>query len=444
MDNQFDKINLAGNQAGGNQPIFAGFQVQAPVFNSDADIQIQPETVAVQEPTVSSDVADDFNQPQVIDGDLIVPTAVLRYMVSQARIVGVATNVRPASEVINLIFDENGITVRSTSGENIDYECINRNYIIKKPIKASVDIALLGDYLNVERQSELLIEFDEIDNNLKFKTATGTRVFAQRMDGSTHQPVEHKISKPYYYDEMMSVDYKRFMGLLAISSSARELANNSHRKYLSGLYCGDSIIVASDGNVMTIQENNTEFNDKIFFIGNRLCNALYDVDFDAEKFRIGFTETSGFVSGLTVSDGNVTLCGDIRVEEEFPVSVAEKFWKLDSFNQRFEVNTKDFEYVVKSISIFIPSIGDFVDKISIDISGDTMALKCLDDSAREVIKIGNSQGAKLVKPVLVSSLMMSKIVKSIESDSFDILIDDQNDSYICLSYDNSRSIVTQL
>lgn len=423
-------------------PVNAEINVQAPVTPIN-EVVVTTETTTTTEDKINETQA--VKGPILIKGDITVPTILLREMTSQARKVGVSNNMQPLSEVLNLIINENGITMRATSGKGKqDIEIVDNKYVFTSSLNVSLDIKVFSEYLNVARSEVLTLKFVESENTLYITTDNGERKFAQRVDGSTHQPVVHELHYPIAYDDMIPVNYERLKTLLALNSSARDLATKSFYEYLKGMYCGEDIVVSSDGNIMTIQPNQTEFNNKIFFLNNDVCKLISELAFDSSKFRIGFTEANGFLAGITISDGRITICGPIDINESFPVEVARNFWTSNGFIQGVTVETKAFLDVIKSVIPFIPVMGEDLDKLIIDIKDDEMIVKCSDNTAREVLAINNTANYATTKSIILPASKLDKLVQTIQADTFELMIDAQVDNYICLSYDNLRSIVTTL
>lgn len=424
-----------------NQTTTLGSSVQSDITNVATVVA----TAEAQDTVPPTETATEIKEPVVITGDIVVPTILLREMVAQARKVGVANNMQPLSEVLNLIIDENGITMRTTSGRGKqDFECVDKRYVFKSKLSVSLDIRMFGEYLNAERNSTLTLKFVEAENTLYITTDTGMRKFAQRVDGSTHQPVENVLHFPVAYEDMINIDYARLKKLLDLTSSARDLATKSMYEYLKGMYCGDDIIVSSDGNIMIIQANDTEFKDKIFFLNNDLCSLILGINFNPTTFRIGITEANGAPAGMTISDGRTTICGPLSIEESFPVQPAKNFWNSKGFVQQVSIETRAFLDILKSVIPFVPTMGDDLDKVAISINGNEMEIKCLDGTAREVLDVINTSNFVTSKPISLPISKLEKLVGTIISDNFDFMVDIQADNCICLSYDGLRSIVTTL
>lgn len=476
-ENQTNTMNLGNNIGGAMPPVFSSVDTTSRLNTTD-ELQVtigEPEMINTQTavtnvnnnvtigdisvnsvqteaqvqsavPPVPPEDNSESKEPIVLNDDITVPTILLRDMVAQARKVGISNNLQPLSEILNLIIDENGITMKATSGKGRpDFMCTDKKYVSTTKIAVSLDIRVFGEYLNAEKNNTVTLKFIESEGVLYITTDTGVRKFPQRMDESTHQPIVHKLQFPYNYDDMMNVDYTKLRALLDLSSSARDLANtlNSY-PYLQGLYCGDDIVVASDGNVMTIQPNQTEFKNEIFFLNNDMCKLITDIHFEQSKFKVGITKVNGFVAGITISDGRTTICGPITVDANFPVSAAKEFWGSTGFTQSIRFETRALLDVIKSIVPFIPSIGDAVDKITFEIKGDEAEIKCLDGSAKEVLGIINNTNYNTATPIPLPASKLGKVLQSVKTDNFDMLINPTADNCVCLSYDGIRNIVTTL
>lgn len=470
-NNQFNTINLGDNLgANNNSPVFverptAVSGAQEPVvriFNPYVQVAPQQATVQVAQefnevqPATTAEVIEEVAteneevagpvSPIYVTGDIQVPTVLLRGLVSQARKVGTASNLNPLTEVLNLDINKDGITVRANGGnDGIDFECIDRSYTFEKSLSISLDITVFGEYLNAERNNMLTLDYVEDENTLYINTQSGTRKFPQRVDSSTHQPVVFSLKYPLDYNSMTPVDYTRLREILDLNSSARDLALKTGYDFLKGMYCGEDIIVSSDGNVMVIQPNTTEFNNRIFFMENDLCKLVTGLIFNIADFRVGFVEEDGFTKAIVMSDGRTTICSPVILNEKFPVEVARNFWNSSSLIQSIQVPTKDLYAVIKSVMPFIPKMGDDIDKLSLEISGTTMIVKCLDNTAVEKLTVVNTGNfATGNKPIHLPATKLDKVLQTVKSDTVELLIDAQSDNYICLSYNNQKSIVTTL
>ena len=438
-DNQINNMNLE-NLVGGATP---------PVFSSVQNNQNNMDTTVTNE--VNDTNVDSTQAPIEINGEITLPTSLLRDMVAQARKVGVANNMHPVSEAISFTLDENGITMQTSRGSNnIGFIYNNKSFISKKKVSISLDIQIFGEYLNAERNNTVTIKYVEAENTIYIITDTGMRRFPQRMDTSTFTPIVHTFKYPYNYEEMIKVDYDRLVNLIDFSSTARDFANKmSDNLGLQGLYFGDDIIVASDGNIMTIQPNQTELKSEIFFMNNSMCSLIKDIKFNPSKFRIGITKVNGFVEGITASDGDITVCGASVLSKSFPVEPAKNFWKSTSFSESVSFNTKDLSAVVKSIVPFIPSDGDAMDKILFDIDGNIAELRSYDKNngielTHEKMGIVNNTNYKSQSSIVLPVSKLEKILQSVDTEVFDMQINPTADNCVCLCYDGIKNILARL
>ena len=471
-----DTINLGHNIGNVNQPIFStqdtnggnGVVIQA--HNVIQPMSVVEPVIAPQFATATSAnvVVDNANEitsitnevvkenveekqtalsePIVVKGDVKVPTVLLRSILAQARKVGTSSNMQPISESVSLEFGKDGLIVRTASGVGMEcFECIDRTYVFENGFKTTVDIQLLGNYLNAEKNGELILNYTSgKPSSLRISTKSGSRLLPEKVDSGTDMPIQHKLDFSMNYNDMIPVDLIRLKSMLDSSSSARDLADKTSIDYLQGVYWGDDIIAASDCNVMTIQANMTEFQNKIFFLGSNLCKLIPTIDFIPERFRVGFIEKNGEIQGIILSDGRITICGYVTVNEDFPVALTKNFWRLNEFIQQVTVNTKELYDILKSIDPFVTVPGDELDKVEITLAGDELCLVSLNNTAKEIIKVGNKSNVNLNKKFILSISRLERVLQTVKSDTFELMIDNQSENYVCLSYDGIRSVITTL
>jgi len=440
-----------------NEPIFGGAPKSVEVGSFDdeeniEEVEMEEEVVEPIQETdevISNRKIDD--EIKYVKGDIIVPTELLRSMVAQARKVGVANNLYPISEVLNLIIDENGIIVRSSSGlGKQDYECIDRRYSFDKKLSVALDIVRFSKYLSVERSKELLLDYSSTSDGrgvLVVKTSSGSRNFPQRINEATGTPIENEIHMSFDYNNMRPVNYANFKRIFSTNSAVREFTKHLKGPFtrLQGMYWGDDIIVATDGYIMMIQPNETNFNDKIFFIGNEFCKLLSELTFNEDSFRVGVTEKNGEVVGVTFSDGMATICGNVTLESDFPVEPSKNYWSMDGDNiYKIKLNKDDFTYAVKSIMSSVPSIGRYVDSLSILVSGNELTVKCSDDSAQEICNVDNQKGYVTSEPIMLSASRLNKIISSLNFENIELIVNVLAKNYIIIGCDSFRCVITTL
>ena len=404
------------------------------------------QVVATEEiPVMNAKVEEsvESNEPQVLDGEIKLPTVYLRELVNIARKVGIASNMVPLSEVLNILFTERGVILRATSGKE-DIEIIDSRYIFKKPLEMSLDIKLLGDFVNAVSCSSLILSYD---NNTNILTITpdnnsGVYKFTQKIDLSTQKPVVNELTFNMSYADMKPVTYDEFVRTLNTSKNVRTYATKLGQVFLEGTYYND-IIASSDGNLMLLQENKLEINDKEFFLKAHICDLIATLPFDVTKFRVGFVvnPNTSVLSGIVISDEKITLCSDVTIPDGFPIEVCMSYWNSDDFVSKITIGTKAMIDVLKPVIPFINPERD-KDRVSVTINGNNMKIVSMNGGAESNILINNVNGFATTMPLYLPATKLYNTLQVISDETFDMLIDTAKDSpCMCLTFEDYKCLV---
>lgn len=382
-------------------------------------------------------------EPQVIDGEIKLPTVYLRDLVNAARKVGIASNMIPLSEVLNILFTERGIILRATSGK-ADIEIIDTRYIFKQPVEMSLDIRLFTDFINAVSCSNLILSYDVStailtvipDNN------SGVYKFTQKVDLSTQRPVINELTFNTSYASMKAVSYDEFVRTLTTSKTVRTDATKLGQVGLEGTYYSD-IIASSDGNIMLLQTNKLEINDKEFFLKAHMCDLISTLPFDVAKFRVGFVANpnTGKVNGIVISDEKITICSDVEIPEDFPVEVCKNYWNADEYVNKLSLNTKAMIDILKPVIPFINPERD-KDRIAVTVAGADMKIVSLNGGAESHIMISNANNYATSLPLYLPAKKLYNTLQTISDETFNMLIDTaENSPCMCLTFEDYKCLV---
>lgn len=470
---QGQTINLGGNMSGAVPPVFnnpntivdnvtvtSGYaSVEAPlsvtvpevnqtvtVSSTTREATVYPANTSklenVQHMTSQVEKVDVQTQPMshtptLVSGDIIIPTVLLKEMIRVARKVGVYNNAQPQSEVLNLIINDKGITMRTSNGPD-DYECIDNTFVFTSKIEASVDIKLFGDFINSVSCASVKLYYEDNSNVLIVATETGVFKFPQRMDASIQQPVITVLKYDMDYNDMKYLNYDALIEILNLTKPIRDFAKGFES--IRGAYFSD-IVITSDSNMILMKENDTDFRNGDFFVGGELCDLISNIEFNPLNCRVGFTrDDSGNLRGMIISDGRTKLCGPIDTQTDLPVDICKQFWNSTDFVKTISVNTHRVVNVLKSVIPFINASTD-MDKISIEIDTNNMRILSNNKGAVESIPITNSSAYKTSVPLQVQAVKLYKLLQSVKTETFDIMINPNNDTCICLKYGSFKCIV---
>lgn len=380
-------------------------------------------------------------EPIHVEGDIEIPTVLLRTCLKNAKLVGKANNMEPKSEILNIEFGENGLILRTSNGKD-DFECIDKSRVYSKSFKTSVDIKRFGDYIDNEDENVLRIIFHEDTGILDVVTNKGTFKFAQKVDPSTQLIALNNLAFDMEYNEMQSVDYNKFVEILNAGKLIRGLASKKGFSDLNGTYISN-IFVSSDGVVMLLQENDLGFADKEIFMDSELCNLISSIGFNASTFKIGFKYTDGNLEGVMFADGSIKLCTkNILIPDRFPVEPSKVYWENKKFIRNVDVNVKVLINVIKTVLPFISQYDS--DRLYISISGNNMNIKSRDKSANVTIGIVNTSNYSSNGDLILPVTNLYSILQSTKSENITMLFSDEITNCMCIKYDNYKSILSFL
>lgn len=480
-NNENQTINLGNNVGGATPPVFGNTQVvpptqtpftvggtqavQSPVIptqssvtttvtatNTEATVIQMPQQGVSVTQNMHSEVVDVepeqitiANQPILIDGEVTLPTVVLKELINIARKVGVANNTQPRSEVLNILFNENGIILRATSG-NEDIEIIDKRYIFKNPVEMSLDIKMVGSFINSVSTNNVTLSYDNVNNILTIVTdgdnGSGTFKFPQKIDLSTQQPIVNELTFSMAYADMHPVNYEDFLQTLSVSKTVRNFANKLGMVALEGTYFSD-IIASSDRVLMLMQENKLGLGDKEFFLKSKFCDLVATLPFDLTKFRIGFISNpaTNVVGGIICSDERITLCGSADVPIDFPIDLCRNYWKSEGFANTVKVDRKVLVDTLNPVIQFINPLRDR-DKIAISIVGNVMKIGSMSGEAEYTIMVENVNNISIATPIYLPATKLYSTLQTISDKTIDLLIDtSENSPCICLAFSEYKCLV---
>lgn len=413
------------------QPITSNVQnvIQPNITAGLAQTMEQP----VQQPVVNNTVNSTQPVQPIVQDRFIVSVDLLKKLVSNAKKVGIFDVYVPLSQVLDLTMDKNGITMITSNGQE-SYKCVDNTYVYTDILKCVVDISLFGDLVAALEGGD--VEFTIDDNNvLTLHTGTGKFKFSERINIDNGQPLHIDIKFEQPYEEMTSVDYTKLVEIINHTKPARSAATSMDS--IKGIYFSD-IIICSDQDIILMQQNLDNIQDKNFFISSSFSDLICSIDFDTEKFRLGFVKNEmNQVVGLILCDGRTTICGNVQPDTQLPVDSCREYWK-QQFPNTISLDTNKCLKVLKKVKPFIKQ-GTESDATMFNILGDTLQIESLQGDAQDSIEAKNINS--YVTKLRLSIVKMLDILQTVNSPTFDITIDPQSTNYICLSFDNFKCIM---
>ena len=97
--------------------------------------------------------------PVTVD-NFVIPTVILKNLVSRARKVGTDNPIQIQSQVVSIELGSFGIKVNTSNGK-VDYENIDDSYRFTKSLKTCISIKTLGELLNNIDDAMIELVFDE-------------------------------------------------------------------------------------------------------------------------------------------------------------------------------------------------------------------------------------------------------------------------------------------
>lgn len=374
---------------------------------------------------------------QVVVDNFVIPTAILKNLVSRARKVGNDNPIQIQSQVISLELGSFGIKVNTSNGK-VDFECVDASYGFTKTLKACISIKPLGELLNNIDDSVVELAYDDASNILTLKTADGSEYkYAQRIDNSTQQPIDLSLTFPISFNDMTEIDFASIVTAINISKPIRSMPKVNEA--FDGLYFGERI-TSSEGTVILLQDNQPILKTQRMFIDSDFAELLATLPFNVGKTKIGFTtDGSNDIRAITVSDGNLTLCGGVQTEYPIDANVLESYWRAN-YTAKVAIDTKKFSNALKRISIFAnQNENDFAE---FQVTGNIMRIVPNTAGAIDFVDIVNESG--YTGKFEVSLTKMVSLFNSIKSQNFVLSVDTENEVCICLELDGVKWIVARV
>lgn len=374
--------------------------------------------------------------PVTVD-NFVIPTVILKNLVSRARKVGTDNPIQIQSQVVSIELGSFGIKVNTSNGK-VDYENIDDSYRFTKSLKTCISIKTLGELLNNIDDAMIELEYDENTKILSIKRANGSEYkYAQRIDNSTQQPIDLSLTFPISYEDMVEVDFASIVTAINISKPIRSLPKVNEA--FDGLFFGERI-TTSEGTIILLQDNQPILKTQRLFIESDFAELLATLPFNVGKTKIGFTtDGSNDIRAITVSDGNLTLCGGVQTEYPIDANVLENYWKAN-YTAKVAIDTRKFSNALKRISIFAnQNENDFAE---FQVTGNIMRIVPNTAGAVDFVDIVNESG--YTGKFEVSLTKMVSLFNSIKSPNFVLSVDTENEVCICLELDGVKWIVARV
>jgi hypothetical protein len=373
----------------------------------DTHTPIVEATEEVTAPTTETEVK---NTADIYRDDTIVPVGILKDLVSKARKVANYNAVYPQSQVITIELGDFGIKVNSAYGSKIsvDYEGISDAVKYNTTLKVSVDIQKLGALLGS-------IEFPEV------KLSYENNVFT--------------IGIPE--TELTPIDLDNLINGINQTKPVRNLPVIVDE--LDGVLFSN-LILASDRNIVYIQNNQDILKTQKFFITKEFCDLITAFDFDANNFRIGFvTDSNNDIRAIILSDGKSTLCGNVRPDApQINEEACNSLWNAE-FPNLVRIDTKRFVNALKRTKLFMSALDD-KNTIKINVMGNTLTLLSDTGASKDNIIIENA--TNYTANLSLSMVKLELILNSIKSDTFTIAFDPSDEGVIGFIVDNYKWIIS--
>ena len=419
-------INVPAEQLGEQQNMHS--QVIGNIDNSNLTVDLSGAsnvTITAEAPVEPAVATEDVNNE--IRDTFIVPTYILKNLLSSARKVGTYNPIQVQSQVIDLELNENGVKVIASNGK-IDYECLNTDVRFRNSFRTCIDIKAFGEFVNTLDFAEVELQYDKESGILTVLTPTdGNFYFPQKVDLSTQQPIELGLTFEIPYDDMTEINYEIFANAINQSKPVRDFPKVTDD--YKGTYF-TNLVLASDITTIFMQNNQDILKTQKFFIGGELCDLLASLDFNSTAFRIGFTtDGSNDIRAITVSDGKITLCGTVEPDSEINEEVCNKFWSTE-FAIKMKVDTRKFVNSLKRVSLFLDLDKDDCPKFEID--GNTLRIIPTNEKAKDVLNIDNPMNYKGEMCLPIVKLM--KIFGAVKTETFDFCVDKGVNNCICLDF----------
>lgn len=426
-------INVPAQQLGVSQNMHS--QIIGNVEGADLKVDLSGATdvsITAEAPVETAEEKE--NVTNEIRDNFIVPTFILKNLLSSARKVGTYNPIQVPSQVIDLELSEKGIKVIASNGK-IDYECLNTDVRFKNSFRTCVDIKAFGEFVNTLDFAEVELQYDNSNGILTVLTPTdGNFYFPQKVDLSTQQPIELGLTFEIPYEDMTEINYEVFANAINQSKPVRDFPKVTED--YKGTYF-TNLVLASDITTIFMQNNQDILKTQKFFVGGELCDLLASLDFNSTTFRIGFTtDGSNDIRAITVSDGKITLCGTVEPDSEINEEVCTKFWSTE-FAIKMQVNTKKFVNSLKRVSLFLDLDKDDCPKFEIE--GNNLRIIPTNEKAKDVLNIDNPTNYKGEMCLPIVKLL--KIFGAVKTETFDFCVDNNVNNCICLDFGEYKWLI---
>ena len=436
--NETITINVPAQQLGQVQNMHS--QVVNNLETGDINITVASEgdyavaSAPVTPPTDENIVVTPVNE---LRESFIVPTYILKNLVSNARKVGTYNQIQVQSQVIDLELNDKGIKVIASNG-NIDYECLNTDVRFKNSFRTCIDKVTFGDFVNTFDTTdftEVELKYDDATGILTVVTPTdGNFYFPKRIDLGTQQTIKLELTYPIPYAEMTSIDCEQFISAIVQSKPGREFPTTSGD--LKGTFFSN-LIISTDKLAVYMQDNQDILKTQQFFVGSDLCDLLSSVDFNANKFRIGFiTDSSNDIRAINISDEKTTICGIVEPEADIDMSLCNTFWS-SGFTNKIKIDTRKFVNSLKRVSVFL--LPDEDDCHNFEFDNNILRIVLVNGKAKEAITVANNinYSGKVILPIR----RLLKVFGNVKVDSFNFCIDSSIDNCICLDFGDYKWVI---
>lgn len=456
MENNFNESMNLGNMVANENSNLE--QVVAPVFqtstagtneNISINMENQPITISqnmhtqvvgnvesadISQPTAVA--AQDKQPDPVVYDDTIVPVAILKNLVSNARKVGYYNPIRPISQVVGLELGAFGIKVNASNG-NIDYECVDSNVKYNKSFKVTVDIGRLGDLLN-NLDCET-VKLSEVNGDLVVVMPEGSEfILPEKVDLQTQEPIELNLTFAMNYNDMIDIDLEKLVENINQSKPVRDIPK------LDESYAGtyfSNLVLSSDRSIIYIQDNQPILKTQKFFIGDELCNLITGLNFNKNKFRIGFTtDSNNDIRAITLSDGKLTICGKVEPTSPIDENVCNNFWNA-KFRHNITMPTKKLTYAIKRLRLFNENAKQ--DFATFEINNNSLKITLEKPDAKENLLV-ESNDTSYSGTIQLPLTRLETILNSIKSDKIILSTDEQYDGVVGIVADEYKWVMASV
>lgn len=400
--------------------------------NLTVDLSGAVNTTVIAEAPVETEVAE--TPVEEYRENFIVPTFILKNLLSNARKVGTYNPIQVQSQVIDMEFSDKGIKVIASNGK-IDYECLNTDVKFKNSFRTCIDIKAFGEFVNTLDFAEVELQYDNTNGILTVITPTdGNFYFPKKVDLSTQQTIELGLTFAIPYEEMTDINCEQFISAISQSKPVRDFPTTSSD--LKGTFF-ENLVISTDKQAIFMQNNQDILKTQKFFVGSELCDLLSSIDFNQNKFRIGFTtDGSNDIRAITISDEKTIICGTVEPDADIATELCNKFWST-GFGDKIKIDTRKFVNSIKRVSIFLYQDED--DCHNFEIDGNNLRISLVNGKAKDVVTVENKIGysGKIILPIR----KLLKIFSNVKVESFDLCLDKDINNCICLDFGEYKWVI---